>query len=271
MAAINVIFVLLSSFIPVFSIILVIFLPLVSTIVTLFCKKKYYIIYAVATLGLCMLVTIWNISDSLFYVFPSLITGFLFGVGIEKRFPTIYLIVSSSLLQIGFSYLAIPIIELITGMNYLDTFIRLLGIQSYTYLYYLIPVIFMSIGLAQSTLNYGVINLALPKIGIEEKSEDLPQIFNFLIIIILNCLLALFVIIYPIITLLILAIIIPISVYETVKMIMGKNILKFVLICASLVATIFLFITTYNFIVVPLQFVTLSFYSICIGIIGFIH
>ena len=76
MAAINFIFILLSSFIPFLLFVLVFILPLASAVVTVFCKKRYYIIYFVVTGALCLLI---NAPDTMFYVIPSLITGFIFG------------------------------------------------------------------------------------------------------------------------------------------------------------------------------------------------
>ena len=80
MAAINVVFVLLTTFVPFLFFLIVFVLPLTSTIVALHCNKKYFPIYAFATIGLCLLVTIWKIDDTLFYIIPSIITGFLFAI-----------------------------------------------------------------------------------------------------------------------------------------------------------------------------------------------
>ena len=80
MAAINVIFVLLTNVLPVLFFLIVFVLPLTSAVVTLFCKKAYFPIYFIVTLALCFLVNLgFHIFDTFLYVFPSLITGFLFG------------------------------------------------------------------------------------------------------------------------------------------------------------------------------------------------
>ena len=81
MSAINIIFVLLSNLVPGLLFLLVLILPLTSTVVTLYCKKVYYPVYAITTLGLCLAVAGgFSIFDALIYVFPSLIVGFVFGV-----------------------------------------------------------------------------------------------------------------------------------------------------------------------------------------------
>ena len=85
MAAINVVFVLLTTFVPLLFVLIVFVLPLTSTMVALHCNKKFFPIYAVATIGLCLICTIWKIDDTLFYVIPSIISGFVFALLAERK------------------------------------------------------------------------------------------------------------------------------------------------------------------------------------------
>ena len=80
MAAINVVFVVLTTFVPVLVFLIVFILPLTSVLVTLHCKKIYFPIYAVATIGLCLICTIWQIDDTIFYAFFQLYTVRLFKI-----------------------------------------------------------------------------------------------------------------------------------------------------------------------------------------------
>ena len=70
MAAINLIFIILATFVPPLMFLLILLLPFASTVVSYYCLKRYYIIYAVATIGLCLLCS-FNISDTIFYVVPE--------------------------------------------------------------------------------------------------------------------------------------------------------------------------------------------------------
>ena len=79
MAAINLIFILLATFVPPLMFILILLLPFASTVVGYYCLKRYYIIYAVATVGLCFLCS-FNIGDTIFYVVPAIASGFVLGV-----------------------------------------------------------------------------------------------------------------------------------------------------------------------------------------------
>ena len=139
MAAINVVFVLLTTFLPFLFFLIVFVLPLTSTIVTLHCKKRYYPIYAVATIGLCMICTIWKIDDTIFYVIPSVISGFIFGLMVEKRVPSFWIIVATTVLQIGFSYASIPLIKLMTGRDIVTDFATVFKVAEFQDLSYVVP------------------------------------------------------------------------------------------------------------------------------------
>ena len=53
MTAINVIFIVLDTYVPFLMLLLILMLPFVSAVVSYYCQKRYYIIYAVASIGLC--------------------------------------------------------------------------------------------------------------------------------------------------------------------------------------------------------------------------
>ena len=113
MSAINVVFTLLSFFIPIAGIILVLFMPLISVLTTLLCHKKYVLIYFVATVFLCLIITLKDFSDTFFYVIPSLVTGITFGVLIQKKVSVLHSILIISLINMGLMYFASLLIKLI--------------------------------------------------------------------------------------------------------------------------------------------------------------
>ena len=76
MTAINLVFIVLDTYVPFMMILLILLLPFVSAVVSYFCQKKYYIIYAIASIGLCL---IFNIADTIFYIVPAVISGFVIG------------------------------------------------------------------------------------------------------------------------------------------------------------------------------------------------
>ena len=173
MAAINVIAVVLMNYVlPLLFLPFALFMPLTSTVVTLLCKKRYFPIYAIATIGLCFLVSINNISDTLFYVIPSVISGFIFGMMIEYKFPSIISIFTAGLLYTGVSYAAIPLISFIYGQNMIVVVATIFGLGEYQYLYYVVPSFILVLGLIQSTITYLLIVLELPKLGVYNEEKE---------------------------------------------------------------------------------------------------
>ena len=122
MAAINVVFVIMTTFIPFLLFILVFLLPLSCTLVMLLCRKEYFVIYFVSTILLCLATTFWNISDTLFYIIPSMITGSLFALFINKRIQYQYSILICTIVQTCLSYLSLPLIKLITTIDILELY-----------------------------------------------------------------------------------------------------------------------------------------------------
>ena len=173
MAAINVIAVVLMNYVlPVPFLPFALFMPFTSTVVTLFCKKRYFIIYAIATTGLCFLVSINNISDTLFYVIPSIISGFAFGMMIEYKFPSIVSIFTAGLLQTGISYAVIPLISFIYNVDMIKVVASVFGLGEYQYLYYVVPSFIFALGLIQATITYTLIVLELPKLGVDNEGTE---------------------------------------------------------------------------------------------------
>ena len=176
MAAINVIFVLLTYFVPFLIFVLVFVLPLTSVVVTIFCQKKYLPIYMLATIGLCLIATFNNFSDTLFYVIPALISGVLFGLMVEQKISPVWIIFASSLVTTGLSYAFVPLIELIYNQNIITVFLTIFKVDGFTYIDYAVPCFIYLISLIQSVLSYLFIRAELPKLGItmEDESRFIP-------------------------------------------------------------------------------------------------
>lgn len=162
MAAINVVFVLLTNFVPFLFLLIVFVLPLTSTIVILFCNKKYFLIYAISTIGLCLLITI---GDTLFYVLPSVITGAIFGLLIEKGISNCWIIISGAIIQTILTYASLPLIELFSGVSVIDTFIKIFGLETFAYIDYLIPITIFFISLMQTVISFMVVKDELEKLN----------------------------------------------------------------------------------------------------------
>ncbi len=177
MAAINVVFVLLTTFVPVLFFLIVFVLPLTSTVVALHCKKRYYPIYAVATIGICMLCTMWKIDDTIFYIIPSIITGFIFALMVEKEISAPWIIITTTIIQLIFSCLAIPLIIVLFGRDIVITFASIFGLQSYQYIDYIAPASIFFLSLIQCSLSFIVTNEEIKKFGYELKEAKLNSYY----------------------------------------------------------------------------------------------
>ena len=164
MAAVNIIFVVMTYFVPFLLFVLVFVLPLCSAIISFYCKKIYFPFYFVVVTAVCLLI---DFSDALFYVIPSLLTGFVFGLFIEKRVPSIFILAVITIIQFLLSLASIPLIELITHRNIVDDMATLFKLSDYEYLNYLKYTFIYFIAFTQTILTYLVMRSELVKFGME--------------------------------------------------------------------------------------------------------
>ena len=275
MAAINVVFVLLTALVPFLLFLIVFVLPLSSTIVTLHCKKRYYPIYAVATIGLCLLCTfaIGGIGDTIFYVIPSIITGFLFGFMVEKKVPSFWIIVCTTILQIGFTYASIPLITLMTGRDIVQDFATVFSIQDFQYLNYVVPCFIFFISLSQQIISYVVVREELPKFGYQlNEPKQLPLslaialgvsiTLSMSLAFVPNCgpisfLMALFAMLF--------------AIFATIYLLLEKKIVIYICVGASFIISIFLFAAIYPHMAKPLGLILVNIYFFAVAIIVLIN
>lgn len=167
MAAINIIVAVLAAFFPVISILLVLILPLSSTLVEIFCKDKYYPIYAFATIGLSLVATLWNMETTIFYIIPSIATGYIFGLMSKKNIPSIYSILAASVLQAGITIAFIPFINFVFDVDFIDTFLTFFKVSDFEYVRDFVLAFIFAISSVQITLSYIIVSNEIKKFGIE--------------------------------------------------------------------------------------------------------
>ena len=177
MSAINVVISVLSTLMlsvaPIISVLLIIILPLTSTIIALFCKTKYYPIYTFASIGLAMVATLWNMEHTLFYLVPSIITGFIFGLLIKHKIHHAFSIGIVTLIQTGIIYSMIPLLNLLYGTNFIDV---IKAIFKSNAINYAMPTLVMLVSLVQTTLSLIVVTNEVRKLG-EYNVENLPNMW----------------------------------------------------------------------------------------------
>ena len=178
--AINVICSFLTTVVPILGIILIIFLPLTSAVVEVNCKDRWFPIYAFATIGLSIVVTLSSIDFTIFYIVPSIFTGYIFGLFSKKKLPAMYAIFFATVIQTGLSFAFIPLIQLITGSNLFDVFIKIFRISNKFWFDTLILLIFFVVALMQVVLSFIVVTNELKKFSPEMmQNHTQTQIASF--------------------------------------------------------------------------------------------
>ncbi len=167
--AINVVCSFLTTVLPLISILLIIFLPLTSAIVEVMCKDRWFPIYAVATIGLSIVVSLSSIDFTIFYIVPSIFTGYIFGLFSKRNLPSMFAIFLAAIVQTLLSFAFIPILQLITGSNLIDIFVKILRISDRFWFDSVILLLFFLVALIQVILSYIVVQNELNKFG--QKSE----------------------------------------------------------------------------------------------------
>lgn len=177
--AINVICSFLTTIIPVVSIVLIIFLPLTSAVVEINCKDRWFPIYAFATIGLSIVVTLSSIDFTIFYIVPSIFTGYIFGLFTKKRLPSMYAIFFATVIQTALSFAFIPLIELITGSNLVDVFVKIFRIYDRFWFDNLLLLVFFVVALMQVILSFIVVSNELRKFTDDKPANNQTQIASF--------------------------------------------------------------------------------------------
>ena len=271
MAAINVVFVLLTTFVPVLFFLIVFVLPLTSTIVTLHCQKRYFPIYAIATIGLCLICTIWKIDDTIFYVIPSIISGFIFGLLIEKKISAFWIILITTVIQIGFSYASIPLIELMTGRNIIEVFATAFGINDFTYLDYVVPLFIFFISITQEVFSYIVIKEEVTKFGYHTNEGKIKESILLISLYSSLALMLIFTFIYAPIAYLFALFTLFIGLILMIQILMENKVILYILFGGDLLITLFFIAIFYNMIPAPLGLLTFTIFFALEGIIVLIN
>ena len=168
MAAINIIIAELAALTPLVSIFVILILPLTSAIVELCCKDRYFPIYALATFGLSLALTFWNIETTIFYVFPSIVTGYIFGLLAKHKIPTVWSIFTATLAQTAISYALIPFIDFLFQVDIILTFKTAFGLKDMLFVDVIIPTFIFGVSLIQVSLSQLIVTQELNKFGMKD-------------------------------------------------------------------------------------------------------
>ena len=257
MAAINVIFVLLSNILPVLLFLLVFILPLTSTIVTIYCKKQYFLIYFIVTLALCFGVSAgFSIFDTFIYVLPSLITGFIFGLFIEKEVPAILTLIAATIVQYFLTILTFFALEkLVNNANLTESILVAFGLGDFQFKAIFTQVFLFIISEIQIVISYIFVKFTVKKLGIEVNLICKREYLLYIVEIIFAILAILSYYFFSNFTIVLVLIPLPIYVYQLATLILRKRIWVWISLGAVHLIFIFLFAFLYQFVTSPNQFI----------------
>ena len=240
-AAINVVLSLPTIFVPYLSVILIIFLPLTSAIVEVACEDKYFPIYALGTLGLCFAVMFWNIDFAIFYIVPSIVTGYLFGLMVKKHVAPLWSILAATAAQTALSFLFVPLMELITERNFIDDVVAILNLIGFESASKYVILTFFVVSLVQIILSYIATTAELKRFGIEpEKIEKIPSIIPYVIFGIILLSIPAF-IIYNGVGILFVALSLFFAFFLVYKFVVEKQVKKLIIFGAAILVNVFVF------------------------------
>jgi hypothetical protein len=170
-SALNAIFSLLVAFVPLSDLAVMLFLPLVSALVGLLCDKKYLPIYLLAAIGVSLAVTAYDISATLFYVIPAIVSGTAYGFFYHKSWPFPYVILGAGIITTILNFIAIPLIHAIYGNDIILFFLVVFNLSDHTYIQDLVPAFLLTYALAQTTITHFVIQAFFARFHLD-KEED---------------------------------------------------------------------------------------------------
>ena len=273
MAAINVIFVLLTAILPPLMFLIVFVLPLTSAVVTLFCKKRYFPIYAIATVALCLLTTMGiYIYDTFFYVIPSLITGFVFGLLIEKRAPAIYINVGSTALQYVLSYLTFLILDMILpDINFIDALLSIFGLRDFVYKEVFIHLFLFTLASIQTAFAYFILKKEVKKLGFDIVEDIKLHYLLFAFVILIDILALVMVFVYTPLVYVFIAMNLPFMVYILIQLIYERKRVIYILLVSAFVVSVSIFVGFYTLIPHPLGVILVAPMQVLFASIYFVN
>lgn len=172
MVAFDAILSLVSALVPFSAIFLMLLAPLTSAAVALFCRKRYIPLFLLAALGIGIAVTAWDFLNTIFYLFPALLTGTLYGLLWQWRVPSSLNIFVTSLLSLALFYASISLIKaMLGGVDMIEVLLTLIRRQGDPVARTIVPLFLYGYSLTQTALSHAFLVTELRHLDQEEPEE----------------------------------------------------------------------------------------------------
>lgn len=248
--AINTIAMALAALFPIAGVFIFILLPFFSAMVANICKWRYYPIYAFATIGVALAATFWNTASTVFYLIPSIITGFLFALPSRLKLKDIYTIFLTSIAQCGLTFLLIPIINGIYGIDIIEQGLRLFKLSTTPNIHVIVPSIIYLLSLAQIILSYIVLSNEIKKFNFDSNGNKGDACLK-IIGLIISLLVIPFVYFASHVSYLFMLIALFLTIYEFIEIIIAKKKGLIIFFSIALISGFVLVFALYNVIIKP--------------------
>lgn len=268
MTAINLIFIVLDTYVPFLMFLLILVLPFISAVVSYFCQKRYYIIYAVASIGLCM---IFNIIDTVFYIVPAICSGFVIGLLLDKKMHPFWMVLSSTLIEVVLTYAFIPLINLIGNTDIIETFFTIFKLTKFPYKAELMHLFILFVALTQCSLTHFILLTEIKKMGIETHTRVAsfgPFIIGLLTSLIIGLIFALT---YTPLSLAFIALTFYFAIFLMFDLAICKKPVTYICLSVLLTASLVIFLLMYSKTVKPLGFVWFGLFPLSAAISSFVN
>lgn len=170
---INAVVSLIAAFLPLSSLFLMFVVPLTSAFVAYYCKPVYCPIYIIASAAICLGASAWDIASAIFYAIPGLFIGYLYGILLKYRCTSSLNLFLCSILQLGFFYLSLLLIQLILGIDMENALLSLIGLGEKEGAAIGFPLFAYGFSLAEMALTHLFIHLQIERFGVNE-SKSIP-------------------------------------------------------------------------------------------------
>ena len=206
---------------------------------------------------LCFVTSIgFNIFDTFIYVLPSLVTGFIFGLFIEKQIPAIYTLIVATIIQYGLTILTFFVLgKIVANINLTESIIVAFGLKDFVYKAVFIQVFLYLIAQIQTVISYIFVKYQVNRLGTEIKLACEKPFILYIAFIVFAGLTILSYFYFPIYTIVLLLTSLPIYVYLLTTSIIKRKIWLWISIGAVHLLFIFLFAFLYQYVSAPNQFV----------------
>ncbi len=170
-------FSLLAEFFPLSAIFIVLFIPPLSALAVEYCERKYAWLFLCSALLLSFAVTANNCIETIFYIFPGIISGFFYGYMRRSSLPLFLNVFLSALLSMGLNYLALPLIEALFGINMIDFALSLLNLQEVASIDCIVPLFIYALSLSEIAISHLLIELLNSRVGYRKEKETVVPAF----------------------------------------------------------------------------------------------